>query len=109
VIVNGQAQEFVKNDSEACARGQIGPNPNGGGDNLYSYEKAKQDFGTHDMEVVLGEYDPEEHKAFAGGVKPYCGKINISLSNQNPAVYKSPSTGGGMRSESTEAARGGSE
>ncbi len=53
----------------------------------YDYETAKANFGNNDIEVVLGELNEEEHTAYAGGVRPYCGKLTISLSNDNPSIY----------------------
>ena len=53
----------------------------------YTYAEAKQTFGNNDIEVVLGELDTTEHISYAGGVRPYCGKITISLSNDNPAIF----------------------
>lgn len=69
VVVNGRAEEFES----------------------YDYEQAKKDFGVDDMEVVLGEYDAAVHSKFAGGVRPYCGKLTVSLSNNNPVFV---ATGG---------------
>lgn len=66
----------------------------------YDYSTAKENFGNNDMEVVLGELNTTEHTAYAGGVRPYCGKLTISLSNDNPAIYTgddgpvAPSDGG---------------
>jgi conjugal transfer/type IV secretion protein DotA/TraY len=67
VIVNGAAEEFLS----------------------YNYSQAKRDFGHHDLEVVLGELNEEENSSFAGNVRPYCGRITISLSNDNPSNFTS--------------------
>lgn len=100
VIVNGKAQEFVENGNDVCTGGlgneivdgikQIGSGNAGGltGD-PYPYSQAKKDFGNRDIEVVLGEYN--ENYQEPGNVKPLCGKITISLSNDNPAIYKNDS------------------
>ncbi len=72
VIVNGTAEDFLS----------------------YSYSTAKEDFGRSDVEVVLGELNPDRHSAFAGGVRPYCGKITISLSNENPLAFSAQGGGG---------------
>ncbi len=72
VIVNGTAEEFLG----------------------YDYDEAKAAFGANDIEVVLGELDPEEHISYAGGVRPYCGKITISLSNENPTIFEGGEDGG---------------
>lgn len=72
VIVNGTAQNFLS----------------------YNYQQAKTDFNKTDMEVVLGELNTTEHANYAGGVRPYCGKIVISLSNDNPPYYTGPGSGG---------------
>lgn len=53
----------------------------------YDYNTAKEDFGNNDMEVVLGELNTEQHTSYAGGVRPYCGKLTISLSNDNPSIF----------------------
>ncbi len=53
----------------------------------YAYRQAKTDFAISDMQVVLGELDENEHKSYAGGVRPYCGVMNISLNFDNPAGY----------------------
>lgn len=71
VVVNGNAEEFRN----------------------YGYDEAKAAFGVHDIEIVLGEHDVEEHISYAGGVRPYCGKIVISLSNENPAAYEGGAEG----------------
>ena len=68
VIVDGTAEDFLS----------------------YNYSQAKSDFGHHDIEVVLGELNEEENSSFAGNVRPYCGKITISLSNDNPPNYVGP-------------------
>lgn len=80
VVVNGSAQTFYDPDPA--------PNPDPNQSNSeYSYEKAKKDFGGGEMEIVLGEHDPIKHNNMAGGVKPYCGKITISLANDNPGFW----------------------
>lgn len=53
----------------------------------YTYEQADKDFGQSDMEVVMGELDTEKHSDF-NGVRPYCGKMVVSLVNENPPYYK---------------------
>lgn len=68
VVVNGSAQLFSS----------------------YNYDKAKKDFSGGDVEVVLGELDTVKHNNMAGSVKPYCGKITISLANDNPSFWKPP-------------------
>jgi len=85
VIVNGKAQELQS----------------------YTYDQAKNDFGSSDMEVVLGEYDEQRHPSDAGNVKPYCGKMTFSLSNQNPPYYKGTSSGGHGGASSGDGKRGG--
>lgn len=65
IIINGFAEEFLG----------------------YEYDEAKIAFGNNDIEVVLGELDEEEHISYAGAVRPYCGKITISMSNDNPAAF----------------------
>jgi len=75
VIVNNVAQEFSG----------------------YSYEQAKRDFGTGVLSIVLGELDLVEHRNFAGGVRPYCGVININLNNNNPQGFTGNADRGGVR------------
>ena len=70
VIVDGTAQDFLG----------------------YSYSDAKKYFKKQDVEVVLGELNTTKNTSFAGSVRPYCGKITISLSNDNPSFYSSNPT-----------------
>ncbi|PZO87910.1 MAG: hypothetical protein DI626_02960 [Micavibrio aeruginosavorus] len=79
VIVNGNAQEFVQS---SCA-GETSSS----GSSRYTYQQAKKDFGTTEIEVVLGELDKEKHGSYAGGVYPYCGKMTISLTHNNPSIF----------------------
>lgn len=51
------------------------------------YREAKALYGSSDIEIVLGEQSPNNTK-FPGGVRPYCGKLTISLNNQNPSGYR---------------------
>lgn len=60
-----------------------------------TYTEAKGIFRNNDMEVVLGEYNTTEHGRYAGSVRPYCGKITVSLSNDNPSIYTQQQGGGG--------------
>ncbi len=68
IIVDGKAEEFFD----------------------YSYQEAKDAFGNTDMEVVLGELH-DDHKSFPGNVRPYCGRITISLNFDNPEAYRNAS------------------
>jgi conjugal transfer/type IV secretion protein DotA/TraY len=85
VIIDGNAREFVENTSPVCG--------GGGGAGSYTYEDAKTHFDKSDMEIVLGEYDPIKHKSYAGSVRPYCGKVTLSLSNDNPPIFSNRPTG----------------
>ncbi len=87
VIVNGSAQVFADPDPD--------PNPDPNKTNSdYSYDKAKTDFRGGEMEIVLGELDTKKHSE-VGGVKPYCGKVTISLANDNPSFWQQPKNGDG--------------
>ena len=91
VVYGGQAHEFISGGGgSACGQGQ----GQGQGSGL-TYQEAKEIFKNNDMEVILGEWDTKEHASYVGGVRPYCGKITVSLSNDNPSIYSSQSTGGG--------------
>ena len=79
VIVNGTAQQFTTSPSESCTDGSAAE---------LSYAEAKRTFGNTDMEIVLGELNPEQHTAYAGGVRPYCGVMTVSLNNNNPSIYE---------------------
>jgi hypothetical protein len=83
VVINGTPKPLVKNDSPAC-QGAAG---GGGAGSEYTYADAKKDFGRGDLEIVLGEYNPEKHTQYAGGVRPYCGKMTVSLGNDNPSIW----------------------
>lgn len=83
VIFNNQAIALVPNNSPACQNTQGG----GGGTSDYTYRMAKDDFKSGDVEIVLGEYDPTVHTQYAGGVRPYCGKMTVSLNHNNPSIY----------------------
>lgn len=86
VVIDGNTHLFANSNAESCgASGLGGP---------LGYNEAKDLIGKGDLEVILGEYDPNEHKSFAGGVNPYCGKITISLNNDNPPYYNGE---GGVR------------
>lgn len=87
IVVNGAAQAFAGSYSESCEDGA----PAGG---YIDYATAKEEFGTNDVEIILGEYDPAAHSSFAGSVKPYCGKMTISLSHDNPGIWNGE---GGIR------------
>lgn len=80
VIVDGNARQFASSPSQSCN--------NAGGAGMMDYIQAKVLFNGSDMEVVLGELDPDKHAAFAGGVRPYCGRMTLSLSNNNPAGWR---------------------
>ncbi|PZQ43867.1 MAG: hypothetical protein DI551_11285 [Micavibrio aeruginosavorus] len=84
VIVNGQARTFAVNNSAVC---QGGANGGGAAGGEYTYDQAKTDFGQSDMEVVLGEYDPVKNTQYAGSVNPLCGKVTLSLNNDNPSIH----------------------
>lgn len=75
VIVNGTAKEFLS----------------------YPYQQAKQDLGKNTLSVILGELDPSEHRDFAGGVRPYCGVIQIDMNNDNPQGFTGNADTGGVR------------
>jgi len=61
----------------------------------YTYERAKTDFGKGELEVILGELDVANNGQYAGGVHPYCGKITISLSHDNPGFWTQGAAGVG--------------
>jgi len=75
LIVNGSPEDFL----------------------TFSYTDAKKEFGNTEIEVVLGEKSATEHQSYAGGVRPYCGRITISLSNDNPPNYTAGGAGGDGR------------
>ncbi len=84
VIVDGTAQSLSGLTGEGCAAGA----------GAFDYAAAKNSlsangdvWGTGDIEVVLGELDPELHPDVAGGVEPYCGKLTIPLGHLNPSYY----------------------
>lgn len=83
VVFNGTAQALVTNNSPAC-RNSLG---GGAGPDPYTYRMAKDNFRSGDMEIVLGEYEPNLHAQYAGGVRPYCGKMTVSLNHHNPSIY----------------------
>lgn len=83
---DGDAQLFAASPSEACEGNT--PDSDAG---PYTYETAKTEFGNSNLEVVLGEWDPTTWTADPGGVHPFCGKITISLANDNPAVWQNNS------------------
>jgi conjugal transfer/type IV secretion protein DotA/TraY len=85
VIVDGSAREFATSPSQSCGGG-------GGGGGAIGYEEAKRLLGKGDMEIVLGELNKDRHKSFAGSVRPYCGKMTISLSYDNPGFYDTVNT-----------------
>jgi conjugal transfer/type IV secretion protein DotA/TraY len=64
----------------------------------YTYDQAKKHFGNTNVEVVLGEED-SAHTTHAGNVFPYCGRMTISFSNDNPGFYKNAGGGRGRSSE----------
>jgi conjugal transfer/type IV secretion protein DotA/TraY len=85
VVIEGRAQEFLD----------------------YTYVEAKKFYGKTDLEVLLGEMDEKEHTSHSGNVRPYCGRIIISLNFDNPVGWKDNSRGNptGQRSESAQAAQ----
>lgn len=83
IIVDGEAQALTPLMGQGCT----------GGAN-FTYAAAKNSlsasgnvWGTGDIEVILGELDPELHSDAAGGVEPYCGKLTIPLGHLNPRYY----------------------
>lgn len=108
VIVNGLAQEFVESDCTGNADNtniskkedrDLDYDTKGSGSD-YDYEQAKKDFGTTEIEIILGEADWKQHAEYSGGVLPYCGKMTVSLTHNNPSIYNNKqSAGGGVRSE----------
>lgn len=103
VVENSNTHLFAAGKSTACQAaststpgGPVGPS---GSSSLYSYSQAKTDFGKNTIEVILGEYDPVKYASFAGGVKPYCGKISIPLTHDNPPYYNG---GGGASNTGTQ-------
>lgn len=108
VVYGGQAHEFVSGGGgSACGNSQgSGQQGQGQGQSSgFSYEEAKEVFKNNDMEVILGEWDVKEHASYVGGVRPYCGKITVSLGNDNPSIYTSQSTGGGNGTQGTSGVR----
>lgn len=113
VIVNGTAQLFAESGSSSCAKagatdatttttdGVTGGNATGKTAATYEYKTAKTDFGKSDMEVVLGELDTTQYKTDPGGVHPYCGKITISLNNDNPALFQNSGAGSDAAASTT--------
>lgn len=81
VIVDGHAREFSS----------------------YGYDEAKRYFGESDIEIVMGELNSQQygesgakkHIKYPGGVRPYCGKMTVSLSSTNPPYYTGQATSGG--------------
>jgi conjugal transfer/type IV secretion protein DotA/TraY len=91
VIVNGAAQQFANSASTSCS----GTNTNNSSGGNYAYPTAKEAFRGGRMEIVLGEHDATRHQTYAGGVKPYCGVMTVSLANDNPTFYTGSAAGGG--------------
>lgn len=103
VIVNGAARLFANNPPVAA--GADNPcNDTGGAGTTLGYYEAKGLFPASDIEIVLGERNAR-HEAYPGNVRPYCGKIKLSLNNNNPSTYSRPgptaSISGVQRIEST--------
>lgn len=84
IVQNSNAIALVPNDRDAC-KGTAG---GGGGKATYTYADAKRDFTRGDIEIILGEYDPDKHQEYAGAVRPYCGKMTVSLGHDNPSIHK---------------------
>lgn len=82
IIHNANPMALVPNNQPACE----GTPSGGGGNATVTYEQVKDMFPRGDLEIVLGEYDPEKHREYAGGVRPYCGKMTISLAHENPGI-----------------------
>lgn len=80
ILVDGNAEEFL----------------------TYDYSKAKNYFKNSNVEVILGEKDAR-HATYGGNVYPYCGKMTISLSNENPSFY----TGNGDDRTNSDTKKGG--
>lgn len=105
IIVNGNAQEFVQSTCSGASSTITSTGQQSSGTGDYSYQQAKKDFGTTEIEVVMGELDKEKHAGYAGGVMPYCGKITLSLTHNNPSIYENKaSSGTGVRSEAAREA-----
>ncbi len=97
VIFNGNAQVLVPNNTPACQ----GTPGGGGGGGEYTYQQAKDDFNRGDVEIVLGEYDPNKHSEYAGGVRPYCGKMTVSMNHENPSMWNYVAGGGSQSGQGT--------
>lgn len=83
VVHDNQAQAIIPNNTPACAAAPVA----GGAGGNYTYAQAKADFHGGEVEILLGEYDPSRWAQYAGGVNPYCGKITVSMANDNPSIF----------------------
>lgn len=82
VIHNARPLALVPNTQPACA----GTAGGGAGGGTLTYAQVKSMFPRGDLEIVLGEYNPQANREYAGAVRPYCGKMTISLAHDNPAI-----------------------
>ena len=96
VIHRNEAKLFASSGNQAC-QGEATAD--------YMYADAVRDFKNSDVEIVLGE-KADEHKSYAGSVRPYCGKMTISMGYTNPAFFRGgnvgASSGGSGQSQGVE-------